>query len=880
MENNSIAKSNQSIREIMKMARESYNTSLNQTASLMEASYKIAPSFLTDAAKWSTEDFDTMTDEEIQKIYDEYFVGSEESKLLQVEDIRKDLKACKGLSNSAYEMKKSFKEVQDLYNESVDEDWKRRNSKEYRDATLKRISDWKAEIEKMDPVKDARVIRDMRQKIEFMESTITLDFITDRIKHVEREKTTIMRQFFSEREGSYSLDRCKSKSPKFGFDKDWYKFFFNLEENFLPEEYHAFNNLFLFNVMRFIGYQDPYNQKDRGMVQAIISSLTGLVYHKFADAEMENVIISLIKDYDSYFEDQREKFMSDNTTRPNHPVRLEQSKKADADRRNDLFAGMVKFGFDIPENATEMSTHDLQEYFNNKMEEMVSKNTVEKELHGDAETTEEDGVTKIRPTFLKDKYRNPVDLIDGKFYYFNQEEEGQESYDNVLSYFQARGCTIGYQMFELKNPDVRTDVFAEDLTDSEKRVIIEECKWNFWFFWRYVMKLQVNINTLLTIDSMLADHNTLEETLRHSGKSTTTSVYGEWAYLFHEDHYPYICWLTKDTATSDRMMAGFENDRKKLPLYMQGIDRETKNIIHPSTSIDYLVSYIKALDKNADMSTDARILTIIDDFEFIQDIENIDKLKDLLKLPVHIVANSIPNDPEQVPALMVSFQKDKDLIYNPYPINKDTFCDFFMTVSKHDFKDTNAIAYITVNTRRLRTNEEIANMVHSFGEYFNNTDAYIVRSIWCKHVSNKFVQFCKTNGIDITAEGYDPFIADTYKTVDGKEVKSIIGEAGQLPETWRSEDSDVSALSGFTYVHEEPVSTDAQVSSRKHSDMTDAVVSPNKTSVSSSSSINQLKEKMDREGTYRVDVLTGVPVRVKPEKKLVKDELTGVQMYI
>ena len=474
MENNSIANSNQSIREIMKMARESYNTSLNQTASLMEASYKIAPSFLTDAAKWSTEDFDTMTDEEIQKIYDEYFVGSEESKLLQVEDIRKDLKACKGLSNSAYEMKKSFKEVQELYNESVDEDWKRRNSKEYRDATLKRISDWKAEIEKMDPVKDARVIRDMRQKIEFMESTITLDFITERIKHVEREKTTIMRQFFSEREGSYSLDRCKSKSPKFGFDKDWYKFFFNLEENFLPEEYHVFNNLFLFNVMRFIGYQDPYNQKDRGMVQAIISSLTGLVYHKFADAEMENVIISLIKDYDSYFEDQREKFMNDNTTRPNHPVRLEQSKKADADRRNDLFAGMVKFGFDIPENATEMSTHDLQEYFNNKMEEMVSKNTVEKELHGDAETTEEDGVTKIRPTFLKDKYRNPVDLIDGKFYYFNQDEKGQESYKKVLDYFKAHDCVIGYQMFELKNPDVRTDVFAEDLTDAEKRVILEE----------------------------------------------------------------------------------------------------------------------------------------------------------------------------------------------------------------------------------------------------------------------------------------------------------------------------------------------------------------------------------------------------------------------
>ena len=859
MENNSIAKSNQSIREIMKMARESYNTSLNQTASLMEASYKIAPSFLTDAAKWSMEDFDTMTDEEIQKIYDEYFVGSEESKLLQAEDIRKDLKACKGLSNSAYEMKKSFKEVQDLYNESVDEDWKRRNSKEYRDATLKRISDWKAEIEKMDPVKDAKIIRNMRQKIEFMESTITLDFITDRIKHVEREKSTIMRQFFSEREGSYSLDRCKSKSPKFGFDKDWYKFFFNLEENFLPEEYHAFNNLFLFNVMRFIGYQDPYNQKDRGMVQAIISSLTGLVYHKFADTEMENVIISLIKDYDSYFEDQREKFMNDNTTRPNHPVRLEQSKKADADRRNDLFAGMVKFGFDIPENATEMSTHDLQEYFNNKMEEMVSKNTVEKELHGDAETTEEDGVTKIRPTFLKDKYRNPVDLIDGKFYYFNQEEEGQESYDNVSSYFQARGCTIGYQMFELKNPDVRTDVYAEDLTDSEKQAILEECKWNFWFFWRYVMKLQVNVNTLLTIDSMLAGHNTLEETVRQSGKSTTVATYGTWAHLFHKDHYPEVAILGKSEMDASRIKNMIE--RKEAPVKEFLRSSVNPNDIHTFVRIEDAVKYFTDSDK---VSESTPALIVVDDLEFIEDVNNVENLKKLTNLNVHLVMASIPNDPGQVPVLMESFRNDPGLIYNPYEINNATLRDFYTAVANHNFKDTNAIAYITVHTRRLRTNEEIANMVHSFGEYFNNTDAYIVRSVWCKHVNDKFVQHCKLNGIDITAEGFDPFITDETD-IDGIKPNTLDDDVNHAQADYKSNDSDSSVLNSFPYIHEEPISTDAQVSSRTHSDMTNAVVSPNMSSAFSSPSINQMKEKLDHEGTYSVtDALSGNAL--KPRK--------------
>ena len=842
MENTS-TNTNSSIREIMKMARESYNTSMNQTASLMEASYKISTAFLKEAAKWSTEEFDTMSDDDIKMIYNTYYIGSAEAKLLQPEDMRKDLKACKGLSNTAYEMQKSFKEVQDLYNESVDEDWKRRNSKEYRDATLNRIEEWKSEIEKMDPVKDAKMIRDLRQKIEFMESTITLDFITERIKHVEKEKSTIMRQFFSETEGSYSLNRCKSRSPKFGFDADWYKFFFNLEENFLPEEYHAFNNLFLFNVMRFIGYQDPYNAKDRGMVQAIVSSLTGLVYHKFADTEMENVIISLIKDYDSYFEDQREKFMKDNTTRPNHPVRLEQSKKADADRRNELFAAMVKFNFEIPENATEISTRDLQEYFNNKMEEMVSKNTKEKELHGDAETTEEDGVTTIRPTFLKDKYRNPVDLIDGKFYYFNQDEEGQESYKKVLNYFKAHDCKIGYQMFELKNPDVRTDVFAKDLTDGEKKAILEECTWNFWFFWRYVLKLQVNTNTLLTIDSMLAVHNTLEETLRQSGKSTTMRVYCEWAYLFHKDHYPFICWLTRDDTSSHRMMSTFKNDRKKLPIYLYGTDRDTENVIHPTTSVNYLVSYIKAILEHEDMSNDARILVGVDDFEFIQDIENTDVLKELLKLPVHIVANSSPNDPDNIPNLMKAFQKDRECIYYPYQLNKDTHCDFFTSVKQHNFQDTNAIAYITVCSRRLRTTEELAKMVRSLGTLESVTDGFLVREVWCKHVSDKFVQYCKANGIDITAEGYDPFIANTFRTENGVETKSILGGAYQLPETWRSDDPKISPLDDFAYMHEEPTSTDAF----------------------SSPSINQLKEKMDNEGTYSVtDALSGNAL--KPRK--------------
>ena len=68
-----------------------------------------------------------------------------------------------------------------------------------------------------------------------------------------------------------------------------------------------------------------------------------------------------------------------------------------------------------------------------------------------------------------------------------------------------------------------------------------------------------------------------------------------------------------------------------------------------------------------------------------------------------------------------------------------------------------------------------------------------------------------------------------------------------------------------SYIHKDPESTDAQVSSCTHSDMTNAVVSPNMTDAFSSPSINQLKEKMDHEGTYSVtDALSGNAL--KPRK--------------
>lgn len=787
---------NQSVREIMQMAKDSYNTALNQTSELMHVSYGITPAFLSEAVKWSLEDFDTLPDEEIKKIYETYFNGHEEKKRTEIEDMRKDLKDCKTLSNTAYQMKEQYKEVQDIYNDSVDEEWKRRNSKEYREATLKRIDEWKEQLKNMDPAKDARVIRDLRKKIEFLESTITLDFITDRIKHVEKEKASIMRQFFSEREGGYALERCAARSPKFGFDKGWYKFFFNLEENFLPEEYHAFNNLFLFNVMRFIGYQDPYDMKERGMVQAIVNSLTGLVYHKFADSDMENVIVSLIKEYDSYFEDQREKFMNDNTTRPNHPVRLEQSKKAEADRRNEILAAIAKFDFPIPDKVDEMSTKDLHSYFNDKMEEMVAANTKEKELHGDAEAVEEDGITKVRPTFLKDKYRNPVDLIDNKFYYF----DGDPGYQEVFDMFKDHDIKIAYQMFELKNPDVRLDLYekGEPFTEADTEAAYEEAKDNFWYFWKYVLKLDVNVASLLTVDCLLTGRHTVEETMRQSGKSTTSVAYALWCKVFHSEKFNgKIILLGRDALTVKILRDKFDKFANMIPF-------DTSVLEDAFVSFTRFGDVSNVFDVNP-LDNDRHIL-VVDDLEFIEDIDtDYAALFSVAWEDMQIVGNSAVNDP----ALTFNWNYFIDVANlnrqcaRPYYVDETTGHDFFRVVRDHALSDKTdpanrkIINIIEVYPKRIITNEEHP-IWQSLIEGSATSFVGFLREIYCLHVTNDMAKQIQEDGDELT-ESFHPSYIEYIKSLP-------VDPVNQLKEKMNNEGtiSVEDALAGEPLVAKKP----------------------------------------------------------------------------
>ena len=241
------------------------------------------------------------------------------------------------------------------------------SSEKVRVKRAERLESMKAAAAKME---DGPEKRSAERMIKVMESTQNLSFIFSRFNEMgDKEVKSIVDSFFSTRKGAYIVNRFKKVITKFGFGDSLFKYFFNLEENFLDEKYIPFNNLFLFIYMRFVGHADPYNNSDKMYVQALTSSMANLVYHRFEASTLENSFIDTVKTVLDKFMDYREKFVNENTTQPNHPQRIAADNRRNQERRAALINKMQELqitGYD--ENA---SADELQQYMNTKLEEMI-----------------------------------------------------------------------------------------------------------------------------------------------------------------------------------------------------------------------------------------------------------------------------------------------------------------------------------------------------------------------------------------------------------------------------------------------------------------------------------------------------------------------------
>lgn len=264
-------------------------------------------------------------------------------------------------------------------------------SPEYQEKKKKRIIDMKEKAEaETDDVAKKKILR----LVDAMESTMSLSFLFTRLNLLgEKEKDNILKTFFDDKRSGYVIEKYKGKASKVGFNPNVYKYFFNLEEKFLDEEYHVYNNLYLFFVMRYIAYADAYNKEDRMYCQSIFNNMANLIYHKFTTEDDENNFKNVMCAFLDYFKDDYEYFEKYNFTHPKHPRRIEKDKEHEKEIHNILITNIKKLTDDLNieerSDLDELSNDELRILFNQLDEEKHKPDVFENESEPEPMTTSE-----------------------------------------------------------------------------------------------------------------------------------------------------------------------------------------------------------------------------------------------------------------------------------------------------------------------------------------------------------------------------------------------------------------------------------------------------------------------------------------------------------
>ena len=302
------------------------------------------------------------------------------------------------------ELENSKKQVEDLQKQvdEVTDDYQNfMCSEEYDEAQRKKIEKLREQVEKQKNKADSTFSerqenRINEKKIKELEAILDNSYILTRLNTVgEKEVQNIVNAYFDKKRSSYIIERFKTKITSIGFKPEIYRFFFNIEEKYLDEEYHVFNNLFLFIAMRYIGYSDTGSSTNKAYCRHLISSISKLIYEKFSDTQKER-FLNTVKEVLNHFKPYYEKFDKDNIVHPKHPRRIQKDKEQLEEFRNTIITTLKSKGKEIPEDINEYSAEKLRDWYMEKLDE-IEKERKEKELEGIPEFLE-----KVKPSVTEE----------------------------------------------------------------------------------------------------------------------------------------------------------------------------------------------------------------------------------------------------------------------------------------------------------------------------------------------------------------------------------------------------------------------------------------------------------------------------------------------
>lgn len=216
-----------------------------------------------------------------------------------------------------------YKTVQDMEREQLDY-YHSVGYKEKRELQLKKLR------EACEQDEDSPEKKEALRKLELLDNAKTLEFMFNRFNRFgEKEIKSIVDGFLDPSKGQYVYKKYANNIPKLGVTSDIMKRFYNIEELFLNDAYHPFNNLFIFVVIRFIAYMNVNDKKDVLYANSLLSKCESLFHHNFESVEGEDkfkyVIKSILNNFMS--PEYTKLFKEKNTTYPLHPTRVEQDER-------------------------------------------------------------------------------------------------------------------------------------------------------------------------------------------------------------------------------------------------------------------------------------------------------------------------------------------------------------------------------------------------------------------------------------------------------------------------------------------------------------------------------------------------------------------------
>lgn len=279
----------------------------------------------------------------------------------------------------------SIKEVDDLKKEAevqkkeayanIDKHIERITSDEYEEKVKQKIKEM---IEKAEACTDEKEKQKLLKNAETIQSAHSLAFLYNRINTFkDSELDNVVNNFFDKTKSGYILKKCRANLKRFKYGEDSYHMLTNLEEKFLDEKYHKYNNFFLFFVVRYIAYANADEQNSKLFVSSLMSNTGNLVYHRFASDNREKAFIDIIEKFLDQFEKYSDKFEKDNAMAPNHPKRIAKRKAMEIETREMIYKNLEYAGFEITDDVKNLEMSALRELYERYLDEIDKKKTKE-----------------------------------------------------------------------------------------------------------------------------------------------------------------------------------------------------------------------------------------------------------------------------------------------------------------------------------------------------------------------------------------------------------------------------------------------------------------------------------------------------------------------